>query len=600
MITTYKKIWSLLEVKEKRMAITLLFQMVIFGIVEMFGIVSIIPLVAVLSEPLLIEQNKFLTNLYQNYNFQSTNSFLIFLTSIVFIVTVLRTLFNGFLNHNLLRYTQLRNHAFSTRLLESYLKRPYIYFLNKHSADLGKTVLSEVEQVIFGSLLPSLQLLSRGIIAVFILLAIFFADPFIAGTSLFTLSLSYILVYLLLRHYLLKKGKQRIKANRNRFMIAQEALVGIKEIQVRNAINVYLKNFDKATRFFHHLKIQTSLIKLIPQLFIQISAIGGVLIVILISLVKVEENYNEVIPLIALYAFAGMRILPVIQGLFQNLSSLRFGKPALDNLFLELCNVKQNNKKTQEIKIPDFKKKIQLNNIYFSYPDSKNKVINNLSLVIKAKSSVAFVGLTGAGKSTVIDLILGLLNPEEGSITIDDIELNPSSINSWQNYIGYVPQSIFIADDTIAKNIALGSEESEIDYERIEHVAKIANLDNFIKEDLSAKYHTNVGEGGVKLSGGQRQRLGIARALYRNPKVLIFDEATSALDNLTEQTIINSINLLKRSLTIIFIAHRLSTIKNCDNIFLMENGNLKNQGNFQDLCEKDKLFKEMAFGKDQK
>ena len=163
-----------------------------------------------------------------------------------------------------------------------------------------------------------------------------------------------------------------------------------------------------------------------------------------------------------------------------------------------------------------------------------------------------------------------------------------------------MPQSIFIADDTIAKNIALGSEESEIDYERIEHVAKIANLDNFIKEDLSAKYHTNVGEGGVKLSGGQRQRLGIARALYRNPKVLIFDEATSALDNLTEQTIINSINLLKRSLTIIFIAHRLSTIKNCDNIFLMENGNLKNQGNFQDLCEKDKLFKEMAFGKDQK
>ena len=189
MIKTYKQLWYLLEIKEKRMALTLLFQMIIFGVVEMFGIVSIIPLVAVLTEPLLIEQNKFLTYVYQNYNFQSTNSFLIFLTSIVFIVTFLRTLFNGFLNHNILRYTQLRNHAFSNRLLESYLKKPYIYFLNKHSADLGKTVLSEVEQVIFGSLLPSLQLLSRAIIAVFILLAIFFANPFIAGTSLFTLSL---------------------------------------------------------------------------------------------------------------------------------------------------------------------------------------------------------------------------------------------------------------------------------------------------------------------------------------------------------------------------------------------------------------------------
>ena len=159
-----------------------------------------------------------------------------------------------------------------------------------------------------------------------------------------------------------------------------------------------------------------------------------------------------------------------------------------------------------------------------------------------------------------------------------------------------MPQSIFIADDTIAKNIALGSEESEIDYERIEHVAKIANLDNFIQKNLSSKYHTNVGEGGVKLSGGQRQRLGIARALYINPKILIFDEATSALDNLTEQTIINSINLLKRSLTIIFIAHRLSTIKTCDNIFLIENGYLKNQGNFEDLCKKDELFKKMASG----
>ena len=596
MIKTYKQLWYLLELKEKRMAITLLSQMIIFGVVEMFGIVSIIPLVAVLTEPLLIEQNKFLTYIYQNYNFQSTNSFLIFLTSIVFIVTFLRTLFNGFLNHNILRYTQLRNHAFSNRLLESYLKKPYIYFLNKHSADLGKTILSEVEQVIFGSLLPSLQLLSRAIIALFIVLAIFLANPFIAGASIFTLSISYSLVYLSLRHYLLKKGQQRIKANRNRFMIAQEALVGIKEIQVRNATNIYLKNFDKTTSFFHYLKIQTSLIKLIPQLLIQISAIGGVLIVILISLVKVEENYNEVIPLIALYALAGMRFLPVIQGLFQNLSSLRFGKPALDNLFQELSNKKQNNNNLKEKIIPNFKNEIQLNNIYFSYPDSQTKVISNLSLVIKAKSSVAFVGSTGAGKSTVIDLILGLLIPQKGSITIDGIELDSSSIKSWQNHIGYVPQSIFIADDTIAKNIALGSEESEIDYERIEHVAKIANLDNFIQKNLSSKYHTNVGEGGVKLSGGQRQRLGIARALYINPKVLIFDEATSALDNLTEQTIINSINLLKRSLTIIFIAHRLSTIKTCDNIFLIENGYLKNQGNFEDLCKKDELFKKMASG----
>ena len=594
MIITYKKIWQLFTYQEKKKAYILLLQMVIYGLVEMFGIVSIVPLVAVLTEPTLIESNKYLTYLYQYFNFQSTNSFLIFLTSIVFVVTVVRNVFNGFLSHNLMRYTQLRNQSLSTRLLDSYLRKPYIYFLSKHSAELGKTVLSEVEQVVFGSILPALQLISRIIISLFILFAIFYTDPFIAGTSLFTLTLSYGFVYLLLRRYLLKKGIQRIESNRNRYMVAQEALVGIKEIQVRNATNLYLQNFNKATNLFHRLKIQTSLVKLIPQLFIQISAIGGILIVILISLTKAQENYSEVIPLVALYAFAGMRILPVIQGLFQNLTSLRFGQPALKNLHKELTRTKSNSNNVIQQNIPKFESDIKIENISFSYPDSKLPTIENLSLNIKAKTTVAFVGSTGAGKSTIVDLILGLLESDKGSIAIDGVKLDKTNIKSWQNYIGYVPQFIFIADDTIERNIALGCEDSEIDFERIKYVSKIANIDEFINNNLPLKYKTNVGESGIKLSGGQRQRLGIARALYQNPQVLIFDEATSALDNLTEKTIINSINILKKSLTIIFIAHRLTTIQACDKIFHIENGRLINQGGFDDLSKNDELFKKMA------
>ena len=594
MIKTYKKIWQLFTYQEKKKAYILLLQMVIYGLVEMFGIVSIVPLVAVLTEPTLIESNKYLTYLYQYFNFQSTNSFLIFLTSIVFVVTVVRNVFNGFLRHNLMRYTQLRNQSLSTRLLDSYLRKPYIYFLSKHSAELGKTVLSEVEQVVFGSILPALQLISRIIISLFILFAIFYTDPFIAGTSLFTLTLSYGFVYLLLRRYLLKKGIQRIESNRNRYMVAQEALVGIKEIQVRNATNLYLQNFNKATNLFHRLKIQTSLVKLIPQLFIQISAIGGILIVILISLTKAQENYSEVIPLVALYAFAGMRILPVIQGLFQNLTSLRFGQPALKNLHKELTRTKSKSNNVIQQNIPKFESDIKIENISFSYPDSKLPTIENLSLNIKAKTTVAFVGSTGAGKSTIVDLILGLLESDKGSIAIDGVKLDKTNIKSWQNYIGYVPQFIFIADDTIERNIALGCEDSEIDFERIKYVSKIANIDEFINNNLPLKYKTNVGESGIKLSGGQRQRLGIARALYQNPQVLIFDEATSALDNLTEKTIINSINILKKSLTIIFIAHRLTTIQACDKIFHIENGRLINQGDFDDLSNNDELFRKMA------
>ena len=289
-----------------------------------------------------------------------------------------------------------------------------------------------------------------------------------------------------------------------------------------------------------------------------------------------------------------MRILPVIQGLFQNLTSLRFGQPALQNLHKELIRTKRQSNNVIQQKIPKFENDIKIENIYFSYPDSKLPTIENLSLNIKAKTTVAFVGSTGAGKSTIVDLILGLLQSDKGCISIDGVKLDNTNIKSWQKYIGYVPQFIFIADDTIEKNIALGSEESEIDFERIKYVAKIANIDEFINNHLPLKYKTNVGESGIKLSGGQRQRLGIARALYQNPQVLIFDEATSALDNLTEQTIINSINLLKKSLTIIFIAHRLTTIKACDKIFHIENGRLINQGGFDDLSKNDILFKKMA------
>ena len=255
---------------------------------------------------------------------------------------------------------------------------------------------------------------------------------------------------------------------------------------------------------------------------------------------------------------------------------------------------KSSNDERYEDNLPPLKKQIEINNISFSYPESKSKVINNLTIKIDARTSVAFVGATGAGKSTVIDIILGLLEPDKGCIRVDNIPLSNKNIKSWQRSIGYVPQTIFIADDTIARNIALGCKKDEIDYAQIRSVAKLAKINDFIENDLPFSYDTKVGEAGVKLSGGQRQRLGIARALYRNPKVLIFDEATSALDNLTEKAIISRINSLKNSITLIMIAHRLSTIKNCDTIFHLENGKLRSHGTYTELSNKDELFKNMS------
>ena len=593
MFNSYKKVWDLLLVKEKKQAFFLILLMIAYGAIETFGIVSIFPLVSVLSDPEIIQNNKYLSLIYEYFGFQSNQSFLIFLTSAVFFITVTRTLFNGFLNHSILRFTQIRNQSFSTRLLNSYLNRPYIYFLTRHSAEMGKTILSEVEAVIANSVVPGLELISRSLISIFVVSAVFLAAPKIAFIAISTFSISYGIIYFLIRKYLLRKATERIEANKNRFMISQEALVGIKEIQVRDATEVYLNNFRNATNLFHRLRIKTSLAKLIPTLFIQISVSGGILIIILLLLVQAGENYNEIIPLVALYAFAGMRILPVIQGLFKNLTSLRSGKPALEILYKELVKSNLSDKKKCDVNLPPLKNQIQIDNISFSYPESKSTIINKLSIKIEARTSIAFVGSTGAGKSTVIDIILGLLEPDKGFIRVDNIPLNKNNIKSWQRSIGYVPQTIFIADDTIARNIALGCKKDEIDYAQIRSVAKLAQINDFIENDLPFSYDTKVGEAGVKLSGGQRQRLGIARALYRNPQVLIFDEATSALDNLTEKAIIDRINNLKNSITLIMIAHRLSTIKNCDKIFHLENGTLRSHGTFKELSNNDELFKNM-------
>ena len=594
MFNVYKKLWDLILLRERKKGIFLMISMIFFGVIETFGIVSIFPLVSVISNPTIIETNKYLNFFYNYFNFQSTNKFLILLTSVVFLVIVTRALFNGFLNHFILRFTQFINQSLSYRLLSSYLQRPYVYFLTRNSAEMGKSILSEVEEVSMGSLVPALELISRVILSTFILFALFLVDPFIASISIFTFSLSYGIIYFVIRQYLLRKAIERVEANKNRFLISKEALVGIKEIKVRDATHIYLKNFNKASKTFHQIRVKTSLAKLIPNLFIQISASGGILIFIMILLTKNEGNYTEIIPLVSLYAYAGLRVMPVVQGIFKNLTSIRSSKPALKIIHTEIIKNKPYKKDKNSKIIKSLKKEICIENITFSYPESKSPVIKDLSLNIKAKSCVAFVGSTGSGKSTTIDLILGLLEPQNGSIRIDDITLKKSNIKSWQSLIGYVPQSIFITDDTIAKNIALGSEESAIDYEKVRYAAKLANIDQFITNELPQRYFTKVGEAGVKLSGGQRQRLGIARALYKDPEILIFDEATSSLDNLTENQVMNSISKLKNSITIILIAHRLSTIKECDLIYHLNEGKLRSEGTFKELSVKDKLFKNMA------
>ena len=329
----------------------------------------------------------------------------------------------------------------------------------------------------------------------------------------------------------------------------------------------------------------------IPRFALELIAFGGMLLIAIYYILE-KGSFADAVPIMALFAFAGYRFMPAIQQIYSSLTQLKFITPVLDSIYVDLINLEKN-LEIQRYENLKFNKIIKLKNIYFSYPDVQKYNLENINLEIKYKQKIGIVGETGSGKTTLVDLILGLLNPKKGSLLVDDVLVNDQNKRSWQSLIGYVPQQIYLTDNSIAANIAFGIQEDKIDYEIVQNVAKISNLDEFVTKELDKGYHTLVGERGVRLSGGQIQRIGIARALYRNPQLLIFDEATSALDNLTEQEVMKAIENLDNKITTIIIAHRLNTVRNCDKIFLFDKGKLLAEGNFEELVKKNRLFSNM-------
>jgi len=296
---------------------------------------------------------------------------------------------------------------------------------------------------------------------------------------------------------------------------------------------------------------------------------------------------------LALYAFAGYRLMPALQQIYNNIIRIKFTIPALDTVYNDLKSLKPYSPSHNKEAIP-LNKTITLKNLYFHYPNASRTALKNINFSIQARSTVGIVGATGSGKTTTVDIILGLLEPQKGTLEVDDKVIDKHNLKSWQRSIGYVPQQIFLSDDSVAANIAFGTDLKDINQEAVEYAAKIANLHEFVINELPSKYQTTVGERGIRLSGGQRQRIGIARALYHNPQILILDEATSALDNLTERAVMDAVQTLRKNLTIILIAHRLSTVRNCDNILLLEKGEIKEQGTFEELIKNNAQFRATA------
>ncbi len=594
-MNTLKKILILLTSKERNRAILLLVMILIMAILDTIGVASIMPFIAVLTNPEIVEKNFFLGFIYNKskiFGVENINEFIIFLGFLVFFVLIISLTFKSLTTYAQLRFAQMREHSIGMRLLNAYLSQPYSWSLSRNSADLSKTILSEVNLIILQAVTPMITLLANGAVVIAILILLIIVDPFIAFLISFTLGLSYWIIYKFIRIYLKTIGEERLKVNQSRFTSINEVFGASKEVKLGGLEKNYIDKFSKKSKIFAKHQATVKILAQLPRFSIEAIGFGGMILFILYNLLR-NETFTSALPLIALYAFGGYKILPALQQSYNSISNLRFAGPALDNL----CNELKLNTEVLSYKSVEplsVQKIISLKNVSYNYPNTKKSSINNVSFEILACSKVGLVGATGSGKTTTADIILGLLEPQEGLLEVDGKVVNDDNRKAWQKSIGYVPQYIFLADDTITANIALGLDVKDISQESIERSARAANIHDFIINELPMGYKTVIGEKGVRLSGGQRQRLGIARALYSSPKVLVLDEATSAMDNHTEKLIIEAINKLRENTTIVLIAHRLTTIKNCDKIFLLDKGKLISQGSYDQLIRSSDLFNKFA------
>lgn len=567
------------------------------AMMDTLGIISIMPFLAVLGNQNLIQTNPVLNRLYDLGGFSSDYDFLFALGLGSLCAVLLSAGLRAFSTYTIYRFANMLRDSMARRLLAGYLRQPYEYFLSRNTADLSKRILSDVDQIVQQCLIPAMQVVGYLMVLVLLIVVLFSVDFKMALAVSVGVGSAYFAVYRGSQRLIREISHDRLAANKERFTLASEVLGGVKEVKLLGSEDVYLKRFGgPSSRFARHQATNDALIHL-PRFFIEAIGFGGVLSLALVML-RTSGTLGQLLPILGLYVFAGYRMLPAAQTVYFGLTSIRFNMPLVATLNHDF-----------EMAAPDttlatskgaageplrLSRSLTFDRVTFCYATGVRPALTDVSFEIMANATVGLVGPTGAGKTTTVDLILGLLVPTGGSMSIDGCELSAENRRAWQRGLGYVPQQIFLADASVAENIAFGMRPEDVDRERVERAARSASIHDFIVDDLPQGYDTLVGERGVRLSGGQRQRVGIARALYNDPAVLVFDEATSALDNETEQNIIKAIARLQHDKTIIMIAHRLSTIRDCDKIIVLSGGRVDGVGTYDQLLESNAVFRQLA------
>ncbi|OZU89276.1 ABC transporter [Virgibacillus indicus] len=576
---TIKKLLILFNKREKKKLLILFFMMIIAAIFETIGIGLIVPFVGIVTNPNMIQEQAILSNVYELFNFQSTTTFIIFAVVMLLTVFVLKNLYLLLFNYAQFRVILNQQVKLSRSLFKAYLTKPYTFHLQRNSSDLLRNVNGEVPKVFQGIIMSGFQLFTEVLIILCIMALLLVTAPVATLTASVLLGGGVILFFVILRKKISALGKEQQLVGGTMIKWVNQGLGASKEVKVSGKERFFIDSYTSQSQIKANNSRYMKMLEIVPRLFIETMLVSIVLITMLIIVFQ-GTSTTQLVSTMALFAMAAFRLMPSITRVVALITTIRYSQPALEVVYDDLYRNKEKPSnavfKTDSEVVNKGKKvfteSISLNEVSFRYPEQDKYAIENISLTIPIGQSVAFVGESGAGKTTLVDIILGLFHPDDGHVLVDGKDLYQQRA-LWQQKIGYIPQSIFLSDDTIRGNVAFGIDGNQIDDNEVWRALEQAQLKEFIMS-LPDQLETTVGERGVRLSGGQRQRIGIARALYHNPEILFMDEATSALDNETEKEIMKAIDGLRGEKTLIIIAHRLSTIENCDTVFEISDGHL--------------------------
>lgn len=568
-----KKINYVLDRKQKINLGILLIIIFIGAFVELLGVSAVMPLINVAMQPETIDEKWYFILISKYTGITDANQMILFLAVLLIIIYILKNIYVMVMYSLQYRFVFNNQQRLSVRMMKSYMQQDYLFHVSKNVAEFQRNITSDVNGF-FTVALNVLQFLAEFSVSTVLVIFLLIQDwvSTIAIAALLFLFMGIFTVFF--RKVLVKIGEENRQTNVLVSKWLLQAFSGIKEIKVTNKEKFFVANYNENYKKFARIQRQQSILTYMPKPVMETVCICSLMLAMIIKIAVVKSDIVSFVTTLSIFAVAAFRMLPSFNKITGYISSMMFNKTAIDSIYRDLKEIEQlmmqKTVEQEDAENISLNQSIRLNDVYFQYPGSDKWILKDANLEIQKNTSVALIGASGAGKTTAADLILGILEPQQGTVTIDGIDIK-KCMKSWHEGIGYIPQVIYLMDDNIRSNVAFGIPESEIDDAAIEKALQEAQLDQFVHA-LPDGLDTMIGDRGVKLSGGQRQRIGIARALYRNPNVLVLDEATSALDSDTEREVMEAIDGLHGTRTLIVIAHRLSTISKCDKIYEVGNG----------------------------